>query len=351
MSENHYLLSTTQIPLGDLTDQAIRLGVPTALVSDFSDITRRHIKEAKELERHARKRSNAISAILAFGDSLALNSHRRGEMLLGSITTMLEEFQLWQTALELYNKAPGSAASAADGRIGAPCWSAFVLSVCNKGYARYISGILPILKDECNFLPICNPVTGQYSGVEISRCGLDGITFRPCGNITDDPEVVAKFPDPSTSDVDAFLCYCRDWNGLEAVIKNTTLYQTNVVWLLRHVEDDSRLDRLLHMVFMHHTTAFAFVYDARPNYSGQMPNAYKYGGKKRAIRKRFMGLAGVTDEDKTKFLATFHMRCENCGMPADSKCSGCKIVYYCTRECQTSHWKGGHKLECKQLIV
>jgi MYND finger len=31
------------------------------------------------------------------------------------------------------------------------------------------------------------------------------------------------------------------------------------------------------------------------------------------------------------------------------KCSSCKSVGYCGKECQTKHWKMGHKLDCKAL--
>jgi tetratricopeptide (TPR) repeat protein len=34
---------------------------------------------------------------------------------------------------------------------------------------------------------------------------------------------------------------------------------------------------------------------------------------------------------------------------ATTKCARCKQVYYCGKECQRSHWKGGHKLVCAKL--
>jgi len=37
--------------------------------------------------------------------------------------------------------------------------------------------------------------------------------------------------------------------------------------------------------------------------------------------------------------------CASCGNPNDlSRCSGCRMVFYCGRECQRAHWRaGGHK--------
>jgi hypothetical protein len=30
-------------------------------------------------------------------------------------------------------------------------------------------------------------------------------------------------------------------------------------------------------------------------------------------------------------------------------CSSCKAAKYCSRECQTAHWKMGHKSVCKRI--
>lgn len=40
--------------------------------------------------------------------------------------------------------------------------------------------------------------------------------------------------------------------------------------------------------------------------------------------------------------------CPVCKKVAENKCTGCKKVFYCTRECQKKHWKM-HKTECKSL--
>mmetsp|Transcript_17672 Transcript_17672/g.29247 ORF Transcript_17672/g.29247 Transcript_17672/m.29247 type:complete len:96 (-) Transcript_17672:85-372(-) len=34
-----------------------------------------------------------------------------------------------------------------------------------------------------------------------------------------------------------------------------------------------------------------------------------------------------------------------------SVCAGCHSVKYCARACQVSHWKSGHKRDCKRLAV
>jgi len=46
-----------------------------------------------------------------------------------------------------------------------------------------------------------------------------------------------------------------------------------------------------------------------------------------------------------RFVRCSREGCENEGV---SKCSGCKGVYYCCRECQCIDWKAGHKKICKK---
>lgn len=43
-------------------------------------------------------------------------------------------------------------------------------------------------------------------------------------------------------------------------------------------------------------------------------------------------------------------RCAECStaLVKSFRCSACKKVYYCSKECQRSHWHGGHKAECKK---
>ena len=36
---------------------------------------------------------------------------------------------------------------------------------------------------------------------------------------------------------------------------------------------------------------------------------------------------------------------------ANKRCGGCRVRWYCSKECQTLHWKkGGHKRECQALL-
>ena len=44
------------------------------------------------------------------------------------------------------------------------------------------------------------------------------------------------------------------------------------------------------------------------------------------------------------------LRCESCGkLCGPTMCPMCRLYVYCTRECQTAHWKTGHKPECSVL--
>lgn len=43
--------------------------------------------------------------------------------------------------------------------------------------------------------------------------------------------------------------------------------------------------------------------------------------------------------------------CKVCDNEAKQKCSGCLSVFYCSRNCQISDWKSGHKNDCKPYEV
>ena len=40
------------------------------------------------------------------------------------------------------------------------------------------------------------------------------------------------------------------------------------------------------------------------------------------------------------------LRCACCGECADKRCAECRLVAYCSRECQKSDWKNHRKSEC-----
>jgi hypothetical protein len=40
--------------------------------------------------------------------------------------------------------------------------------------------------------------------------------------------------------------------------------------------------------------------------------------------------------------------CASCKKPSVSKCTNCRDVFYCSKECQKRHWKE-HKFSCKSL--
>ena len=49
-------------------------------------------------------------------------------------------------------------------------------------------------------------------------------------------------------------------------------------------------------------------------------------------------------------------KCDNCNKAEYeekrkfNRCAKCKSVRYCSKECQTTHWKkGGHNKECKRI--
>jgi len=63
---------------------------------------------------------------------------------------------------------------------------------------------------------------------------------------------------------------------------------------------------------------------------------------------QILKIMGVYDSQAADAL-TEGFKCENCKRPAENRCSRCKSVWYCSRECQVGHYKTGHKQVCKQL--
>ena len=58
------------------------------------------------------------------------------------------------------------------------------------------------------------------------------------------------------------------------------------------------------------------------------------------------GVVGGGDEEKEEAVRV----CEKCGKEAMkmNKCSACRLVWYCSRECQLGDWKA-HKKACKKV--
>lgn len=45
----------------------------------------------------------------------------------------------------------------------------------------------------------------------------------------------------------------------------------------------------------------------------------------------------------------FEAPCAHCRCETNKKCSGCKVILYCSKECQREHWKKYHKHECLSM--
>ena len=60
---------------------------------------------------------------------------------------------------------------------------------------------------------------------------------------------------------------------------------------------------------------------------------------------------GQQDDNTTPY--PHYDRCANCTklFPKMNQCSRCKIVKYCSRDCQSSHWKKVHKESCTKAIA
>ena len=57
-------------------------------------------------------------------------------------------------------------------------------------------------------------------------------------------------------------------------------------------------------------------------------------------------------------LYPFLKQCPNCAsyqwpqpenIDSYKRCAGCKVLHYCSKECQTEHWLKVHKKHCKYL--
>lgn len=62
------------------------------------------------------------------------------------------------------------------------------------------------------------------------------------------------------------------------------------------------------------------------------------------IPPEIAALIGRSSNDATPH----YEKCAQCTEPASNGCSRCKIVKYCSRECQRRHWKACHKASCER---
>ena len=81
------------------------------------------------------------------------------------------------------------------------------------------------------------------------------------------------------------------------------------------------------------------------------PNVFSPpGGYYNAYHPRIKYTEEVHQRVKSKLLKQKRLhRCNLCGEPADLRCSLCKIVYYCNKDCQKNDWKFQHKHDCIRL--
>ena len=66
---------------------------------------------------------------------------------------------------------------------------------------------------------------------------------------------------------------------------------------------------------------------------------------------------GIWVDNKLSFVCIFPKEkgnekntiCALCAKPASSFCSQCKLVAYCSKNCQSTHWKA-HKIHCNKYF-
>ncbi|KAM0791084.1 hypothetical protein ACM66B_004375 [Microbotryomycetes sp. NB124-2] len=72
----------------------------------------------------------------------------------------------------------------------------------------------------------------------------------------------------------------------------------------------------------------------------RVPESSEFGSKQNLFE------IGRTPEDAAKYAGEAHPAQTPIAL---SRCSGCSVVQYCSRECQLKDWKQGHKQECQAL--
>lgn len=89
-------------------------------------------------------------------------------------------------------------------------------------------------------------------------------------------------------------------------------------------------------------------------------NVQKSGGsvKKAAAASSeptFFDFAASMSDDSTQKIAQQRFACGFCKILPDGRkfkvCDVCRAVSYCSRDCQTAHWKAGHKKSCKAPVL
>jgi hypothetical protein len=83
---------------------------------------------------------------------------------------------------------------------------------------------------------------------------------------------------------------------------------------------------------------------------GQTVTETPFGGGMEFARGMFAPRMVETVSDGTRKDRREDSVCAFCGASEDLKvCAGCKVVRFCSRECQAEAWKAWHKKECKKI--
>lgn len=166
-----------------------------------------------------------------------------------------------------------------------------------------------------------------------------------------------------------YNAYCHakmhNYSGIEILIHNkyTTLATRAVdalkaadIETFKEIVDqigcnvaDKNGNTLLHVACTLNAHEFIFFLLQKSNKPGELLNLRNKDGllpleliqPTSMLFKIFMELAYCTDETVTNLSL-----CKICGKKAEQFCSKCKKIYYCSKECQKTHWIL-HKTECK----
>jgi hypothetical protein len=73
--------------------------------------------------------------------------------------------------------------------------------------------------------------------------------------------------------------------------------------------------------------------------------------EQQALLEALLDHAGIADALSSLSLGAVTPVCEACGKETDQRCKGCKLIHYCSIECQHADWKAGHDVECKAIAT